>query len=300
VTDYYAILGVSEQSTSDEIRSAFRRLAKAYHPDRNPEGKEQFELVVKAYETLSDPVLRASYDYRFRQRHTNPEKTETRKKNWSFDEKEMKRRQYYNEHIRKYEKATAAYNPEKHNSNYNEYKYILFATPIAVALFIFIMSLAGSSLPPPARTGAHEAVLDHAGISSIPEEPYAGYFGQPVYNLKGSCTMTVNNETGHDVIVCVFNGQKFVRSCFIKSFYYSELANLPCVPLHVRYFSGSDFDPVQPVPVAGVNGNFREPQGYFESESPVEVSSAHELELQPETSGFRKITEVEFFNKTIL
>lgn len=63
--DYYEILGVSRNATQDEIRQAFRRLAKQYHPDRNPgdpNAEAKFKEINEAYEVLSDPQKRANYD----------------------------------------------------------------------------------------------------------------------------------------------------------------------------------------------------------------------------------------------
>lgn len=64
--DYYHVLGVSPSSTEVEIRSAFRKLARQYHPDVNPDSMapERFRGVVTAYEVLSDPARRAEYDAR--------------------------------------------------------------------------------------------------------------------------------------------------------------------------------------------------------------------------------------------
>jgi curved DNA-binding protein CbpA len=301
--NYYAILGVSENATYEEIRSAFRRLAKAYHPDRNPEGKEQFELIVRAYETLTDPVKKASYDYRRKQSTFTEPPRETKQKTWSFDEKELKRRQYYNEHLKKYEKATAAYNPDKHKSNYNEFKYILFATPLAVALFIFIMSLAGKKLPPPPAhpKNVHPMIAAASTNQSVLESPYDDYFGKAVYDSRANCTLTINNESGKDAIICIFARGKFVRSCFIRTYYYTEVSQLPCVNIHVRYFTGTDFDVSRKVMVAGINGTFINSPGFYETIQPLDLTGEAEIKLVPgEDEAFRKITEVEFFNKTVL
>lgn len=64
-TDYYATLGVSENATPAEIKAAFRKLAKKYHPDRNKGSKSseaKFKDISEANDTLSDPAKRSEYD----------------------------------------------------------------------------------------------------------------------------------------------------------------------------------------------------------------------------------------------
>ena len=63
--DYYKILGIDKTATAKDVKSAYRKLARKYHPDLNPNNKDankNFQQINEANEVLSDPVKRKKYD----------------------------------------------------------------------------------------------------------------------------------------------------------------------------------------------------------------------------------------------
>ncbi len=60
--DYYDVLGIVQDASDDEIKKAYRKLSKKYHPDINkaPDAEANFKEVTEAYEALSDPIKTSS------------------------------------------------------------------------------------------------------------------------------------------------------------------------------------------------------------------------------------------------
>lgn len=74
VQDYYKVLGLESNATTDQIKKAYRRLAIKFHPDKNkePNAKEKFQEIGQAYSILIDPQKRARYDAEQQGNYSNP------------------------------------------------------------------------------------------------------------------------------------------------------------------------------------------------------------------------------------
>lgn len=297
MSNHYEILGLRPGATPLEIKAAFRRLAKLFHPDRNPGGREHFVKIIKAYEVLSDPSLKSSYDYRLS--HGLNTETRTRKrqantKTWSFDEKEMKRRQYYNEHIKQYTKTNAHFTAPETRSTYNEYKYILFATPIAVALFLLIMNLASD---PPHSHSKRTVEQETAFVPAPPKTGdalYTAFFGGALYDSLNGRNLTLSNQSGKDVIVCVFSSGQFLRSCFIGDDDDVTLYALPRKALQLYYSSGKNFSFT--AKNLSAEGGFTVSRQFFKSRRSVLPGKVKELDLSSGPNlNFEEISETDLF-----
>ncbi len=81
--DLYEIMGISRDASQEEIKKAYRKLAKKYHPDANPGDKnaeEKFKEINEAYTTLSDEERKKAYDLKFEGK-SDTRKTETHERN---------------------------------------------------------------------------------------------------------------------------------------------------------------------------------------------------------------------------
>jgi len=300
--NYYEILGLSTGAGGHEIKNAFRRLAKIYHPDKNPNGKEQFNRILKAYEILSDPVQKSTYDYRLRMSMGNPqvqEPSSSGTKNWRFDERELKRRQYYNDYIKKQTRETENFNEETNDKRaYSDYKYIFFATPLAVLLFLMIMNLAT-----PYKTLRYEpvAVLQTDTLKPLElktgSEIFSSFFGTSRFDSVKGQRLSLVNKTSNDVIVTISSGDRFLRSGFIKNYTILDLPFIPGTAVNVQYCEGprstltkeTVMDSSQ---VFGSNNHF------YRSLSPLLLKQVSELILLPGHKGFREVSRQEFFEKS--
>jgi len=256
---HYQILGVSPRATEQEIKIAFRKLAKQHHPDVNPLGKEAFARALLAYETLTDPQRRRLYDLSI----ATPNPTtgqgtrnngggfdsQKKQKDWSFSEEELKRRQYYQE----YYKSRQYTHPEVNTQTkkpYSDYRFMLFAMPLAIALLMFIFFIyeprerpATTDAPPTSKETA-QTTLAEGGLRHG-DRPYSNYFGNGHADTTAHNTLSVINTTASEAIVAIFrkSDSAFVQSVYLDDHTGVEISNVPAGDLYVKFILGFHWNP---------------------------------------------------------
>ena len=255
MADYYSILGLPKNATDIEIKTAFRKLAKIYHPDKNPNNpnaKHLFENILKAYNTLINPHSRKRYDNSNFNTNTQTVSTQRsgqkKQKDYSVTEEDIKRREYYKNY----------YNSKKHTVNttppkpkYSDYKYILFATPIAVGLLMLIISLFNSE--PKIKvsrlgvTKKTETPLVEIKKTShqLPngEKPYSSYFGNiKTFDTKHS--LKINNSSNFDAIIIVFDEKQksYLQHSYVRASYSAEFLMLPKTGAYWKCMLGKNWN----------------------------------------------------------
>ena len=295
---YYDILGIQQTAGNEQIKSAFRRLAKLYHPDKNPQGKDEFEKILIAYETLINSVRRRQYDLRLKHGTSmgNKEKRSggKKQKEWSFSDEELKRRQYYKEHYKKeFERhRQSTFVPKK---NYNEYKYILFAAPIAVGLLMFIINAYE-------QNKAIELKKENAAVSLKPvdelklmDDPFTSYFKKPVYDIEANRTLEIKNLSGKDaVFVLLTEKGKFLRSDIVKAGFSAKVSQLPGVEINIKLYTGKFWKRSKEHKGLEVIGGFTEQESYCKLNT--RETNGYSFTIDDENlKAFEEINEKEFF-----
>jgi hypothetical protein len=251
MANYYSILGLQKNATEIEIKTAFRRLAKIYHPDKNPNdpnAKHLFENILRAYNTLGNPHTRKRYDnsnFIITNQTAKPQRDNGKKqKEWTFTEEDLKRREYFKKH---YHAKKQAVNTGPQKTNYSDYKYVLFATPIAVGLLMLIISIFSSEPQTELIPHKPQVVVSETKNSIVKlvngDKPYSGYFG----NIKTFDTenyLKINNTSNFDAVIVVFNEKNhdYLQHAYLQASYSIEFSKLPETGVYWKCVMGKNWN----------------------------------------------------------
>lgn len=316
MADYYSILGLTKNATDIEIKAAFRKLAKVYHPDKNPDpnAKHLFELILKAYDTLINPHTRRRYDSlgtttvqpKQRQHHANP-KTRGQKE-WSTDEEDLKRREYYKQHYHHAKHKAADVVQQK--TTYSDYKYVLFATPIAVGLLMIIISLFSSE----PKTDSVNKEIASPEIKITPQivslnngdKPYSGFFGN-IQTFNTQHILQINNSSSYDAVVVVFDKKTnhYLQHAYLKNSYTVEFSKLPDSGVYWKCMLGKNWNTDKLIFNDKVSGafdsivqyqNWKTSPALFKDESAEELTLLYVLNAQSKNKQYIS-NDIDFFEK---
>lgn len=250
MADHYSILGVSRTASDSEIKTAFRKLAKQYHPDKNPDdpnAKVIFQQILKAYNTLIHPTLRRRYDSgSIVTPDVTPRANKSKQKGqkeWNITDEDIKRREYYKNYYKTKKQTVSTPKPA---NTYNDYKYVLFATPLAVGLLMLIIAM---FKPDPKITiDPQKTIAPAAKPQDLRPEngdkPYQGYFGG-MSTFGTNNTLQISNESGYDAVIVLFDVKtgRYIQHSYLRNSFYAEFSMLPETGVYWKSMIGKTWDP---------------------------------------------------------
>jgi hypothetical protein len=243
--DYYQILQVNPAATQAEIKTAYRRLAKLFHPDKNPTAGEKFRLIKEAYETLIDETLRRKYDlkrnYTISVAQAKKPEPVKKQKTYTFTESELKHRNYYQENYKIKPKASGYTDPGsiKTKTDYKELTYLLISIPAAVALLLLLINL--YQKPKEKMQQENKAVVIESEVKTA-ESPYKAYLGKNAFDTLSRPCIKINNPSDNDAIVFLRNDKaKVVQHYFIEHNYRLFMEGIPKGAYRLYYYTGKSF-----------------------------------------------------------
>jgi curved DNA-binding protein CbpA len=317
VKNYYDILGVDESADELQIKNAYRKLAKRYHPDVNAGAKgaeDKFKEIAEAYDVLSDPVLKSNYD-----------RKRTKQFYHSFDfsipgtdEKKDPRRKEYTE-------AELAYARARHNKRTEAHmrrrKRILAGMIITFVIFMVAAVQFESYIEKKREEQAQTMALAMQKQTAGPivkdsikpiadlDSPYDSLFGKGIYVQMSPNEILVYNPIS-DAVVCLIQAgppYRTIRNEFITSKHAFRFAELPNGSFRVKVETGSNWDPNKMVSNGWRLGGFTQQTNFyldnariFSLQKPTyehpNTNTSDTITIDPVKLNFTPISASEFFH----
>lgn len=319
VRDFYRILGIPDNATMADIKSAYRRLAKQYHPDLNPgsrSSEEKFKEILDAYTILSDEELRAQYDRKRRfgtpGNFRNPSAQQAQEK-----KKDPGRKEYPPEYIEMLRQR----NRTRIVRQINRRKKILRGMIVTFTLYLIGTALFEAWLSDRREReteGINQRVADLRRKDSLAnvtdviqnlESPYDSIFGPGAITWLSPNQVVVINPFS-DAVICLARADSphvTIRNEFIHARQSFIMKELPNGSYFVKVYTGKDWSPAMQVPDGRAFGGFTSREKFFLLErDPITLmkptynnrSTITTDTVRIDTSGavIREISREEFFS----
>jgi curved DNA-binding protein CbpA len=279
--DFYRILGVPENAHEQDIKLAYRRLAKRYHPDVNPgdiHAEERFKEITEAYNTLSDPLLKSAYDRKRQRRDLFSNSTTYFYSDPKTEKKDPRRKEYSQED---FDRARAQ-NRKRTLANMAKRKKLLRGMIITFILYLFAaagfehwMDLKNKKEAEDRRNyfdslSAVNKKNNHTAIPAISnaDSPYDSIFGTGVYWKFSPNHLVIYNPIS-DALICAVQLEKpfkTIRNEFTRADQTNTplvLRELPNGSYYIKVYTGSDWDVNKKTPDGRRLGGFKKDEEFF-------------------------------------
>lgn len=272
--NYYILLGVKNTASAEEIKVAYRSLAKKHHPDKNPNNKNAedfFKEIQQAYTTLSDPEKRRTYDLKFSagsNTSTSQQKAYTRYTGNAYQYAQQQaqgKNQFYNLHKK----------PKKKNDKTESYQ-LLVSVSIAFILLYFIISYSSDKATESMRQGFEKPAEEKKIIppKTTPEplitafvSPYCLYFGNEIVNENSKNNILIHNSDKSEAVVCLVECEhpmRTIRNQYMNAGTTFKMNNIPDGNYFLKIYYGITWDPGKTFVNASVKGGFTKEIGFAE------------------------------------
>lgn len=332
-TNFYIVLGVPNTASFEEIKAAYRELAKKYHPDKNPGNKaaeDFFKEVQQAYAVLSNPEKRKKFDLRFSYGQTQ----ESRKKTYSTPYTGNAYQYAQQQAGAKSHQPRPSSTKPKPVRDKSENHYILISVGVAMVLLYFIISYSNNkpknlyfkkskqdsiaAFARLAEKSAKSSDTENFPIDSSTDRaigqydsPYSSFFGEEVYNSDSKNYISITNTYAAEAVVCLVQAEAphhTIRNEYMSLGSTFKMNNIPDGSYFLKIYFGNYWDRKKKFAGGKAIGGFTNGLGFFtvndgkdnllfrQKKIGQTVSfSSFEITIDPLSKVANKISEEDFF-----